>query len=357
MTCDATCQKIVCGDGKREGTKEQCDDGNKTSLDGCDSSCKFEQDHRANSVAIASTTDAFCPNNALGKLALTSTAIGQLNPTLETSVLSGSTTIEFKFLGLNDLSGTAQDGGLSLGALTGTVVPAPSGVTYDGGADLDWWYTTSPSVIDSSRNPTSTVGAQINAKLLTTPVRGTVNLTVTLAGANAVLHMTNTSIQANIGGVSAPKESAGQTPGHLAAENLDPTLQSFASMNNGLLCGNISAASLKSVPIPTLLTTGLTKCLNGLAAEFTSTNTLLDALVVGCTAAFKIGVINPTQPDQHDPSVPAAGSGANYTLTTTGNSVTGCKDSAGNVADFDTCLNAAAYSAYFDFTSDRVIAK
>src|SRR5262249_47880318 len=63
LTCDANCKRIttpVCGNGIREGT-EQCDDGNNLNLDGCDSSCKFEQDQRIDAMAMQYGTDSFCP--------------------------------------------------------------------------------------------------------------------------------------------------------------------------------------------------------------------------------------------------------------------------------------------------------
>jgi hypothetical protein len=41
----------------------------------------------------------------------------------------------------------------------------------------------------------------------------------------------------------------------------------------------------------------------------------------------------------------------------TGASVTGCRNQANEVVPLATCLNDAAYSASFKFTTDRVIAK
>lgn len=64
--------------------------------------------------------------------------------------------------------------------------------------------------------------------------------------------------------------------------------------------------------------------------------------------------------DAIDPSMPAAGAGPNYTFHTTGTKppvVTSCTDSTGATVDLTTCENAAAYSAYFTFTTDRVIMK
>jgi cysteine-rich repeat protein len=352
-TCDSECHTIVpavCGNSIRE-TGEQCDDGNKTNLDGCDSTCQFEQIQRATSVSIEGSTSTFCPKNALGSVALTSTATGQLNTSLTTAVNAGTTTIELKFMGITDLAGTSQTSGLGLGAFSGTFVTAPAGKTYNGASDLDWWYTTAATTIDANRNPNSILGAQFNAAVLTTPTRGTFSVTISIAGSLATLNMSNAAVQADIGATSVPTVSTGTTPGHLASEHLNPTLTSFAQMNNGLLCGNISAASLAQVVVPAELATGGSyACGQGYSATTTPPNSLLDVLVGGCTYLIFVDIVNATQPDQSNPV------GTTYTLTTTGTRVTGCKQGTKTI-DLTTCLGEAAYSSYFGFTSDRVIAK
>jgi cysteine-rich repeat protein len=357
-TCDSSCHKIaaaVCGNGKREGT-EQCDDDNLINLDGCDSTCKFEQDQRANSVTIEYTpSKPFCPSDALGG-AIGSAAQSTLSSDLSASVAAGTTSIEFKFMGITDLTGTAQSSGLQLGALSGVPAAAPTGVTYSGSNDVDWWYTTTATAIDSKRNPLSLMSASFASKVFTAQ-NGSLAITISIAGQPATLAISGASIQANVGSVSKPTASTGATPGHLAAENLDPTLESFTSMNNGLLCGNISAASLATVPVPSALMTGTTSCTN---VTYSASNHLLDVLVTGCsTFAGIIAIINPTQPDQINPAAPAAGAGPAYTLTADGTShvVTGCTDKNGASVTLATCLNAAAYSSYFGFTTDRIIAK
>ncbi len=355
-TCDSLCHTIVpavCGNTKREAG-EQCDDGNKLNLDGCDSSCQFEQIQRATTVSIESSTSTFCPVNALGSVALTGTAVGQLNTSLTTAVTAGTTTIELKFMGIKDLLGTTQTSGLGLGAFSGTPAAAPAGKTYSGASDLDWWYSTAASTIDGNRNPTSILGAQFNSAVLSTPTRGTFSVTISIAGSLATLNMSNAAVQADIGTPSTPTASTGLTPGHLTTENLAPTLTSFAKMNNGLLCGNISASSLAQVLVPAQLAAGgSTPCDQGYSATASPPNSLLDVLVGGCSYLGFIDIINATQPDQ---SATAAGAPAPYTFTTTGSRVTGCKAGA-TVGTLATCLAADAYSSYFGFTSDRVIAK
>lgn len=249
VTCDATCHKIVaavCGNSKRE-TGEQCDDGNTTNLDGCSAKCQFEQDHRANSVQMIYDT-SICTHNALGG-AMGSSAQSQIKTALDNGVKNGSTTLSFEFLSLTDLTGTSA-ASMSIGGLTGKPVAAPTGVTYDGTADLDWWYTTDSSVIDSSRMPTATLAGSIKAKHLAVGP-GTLNLILSLSSGPAPVKVTSATLNADIGGTSTPTaSSSGNTPGHLATENLDPALVTFATMSNGQMCGNVSAHSLANVAAP-----------------------------------------------------------------------------------------------------------
>ena len=347
--CDASCHNIICGDGIRQ-TGEQCDDGNTTNLDGCDSTCHFEQDHRANGVTMQFGTDSLCTANALGG-AIAGVAQNTLQTSLTNGVKSGATTVMFKFLGLTDLSGTNQ-AQVALGALGGKPVPPPGGVTYDGNNDQEWWYTTDPTSIDGTRSPKSSLTGNIVAKVLN--VAGTMDLTITLAGGQAQLHLSNAKVRANIGGTSAPLLSSNaMTPGHLAGEHLDPLLASFDKMSAGELCGNISAASLATVPAPAaLIQGGSNACTEG----YTAQNHLLDILVGGCHV-FIFTAISQTQPDQFDPAAPVAGAGAPYTLVATNRVVTGCMDRNNAPVNLQTCLTAAAYSSFLTFTSDRVIAK
>jgi cysteine-rich repeat protein len=347
-TCSATCTNIVCGDGKREG-QEQCDDGATVNLDGCDATCKFEQDQRANSVKLLFNPSALCgTKNALGS-AIASVAQGQLQTAVGNGVQNGSTTIMLKFAGLADLTGTSA-GPFLLGGLSGKPV---AGSGYDGNNDVEWWYTTDSNSIDGQRNPKSSLNASIAAKVL--DATGTIDLGLSLGGTPTNLHLSGAHLRANVGAVSKPTISSnGTTPGHLTSENLDPALTSFTTMSTGELCGNISAASLATVAVPAALLSGAGACSEG----YTANNHLLDVLVHGCHGLFGITEVNPTQPDQVDPAMPAAGQGGPYTLVVgAGNVVTTCRDKAGANVPLATCLAAAAYSSDFDFTTDRVIAK
>ncbi len=353
-TCDASCHKIVvaaCGNGTREAG-EQCDDHNTTNLDGCSSTCKFEQDMRANGIQMIYNT-SICAKNALGG-AIGGAAQGQIKTSLDSGVKDGSTSLIFEFLNLSDLTGTSEAGPtFALGGLGGKPAVAPTGKTYDGTADLDWWYTSDPAGIDAARLPTATLKGGIKAKALTAGP-GTINLLLTLSAGPSAIKVTNSTIKGTIGATSKPTVSTGATPGHLATENVDPAILTFATMSGGQMCGNVSALSLSKVPAPAAITGG--GALN-CAEKYTPANSLLDVVVGGCTVFF-IPAVRATQPDQVDAGVTAVGAGGAYTLVAgAGKAITGCKDKSGATVDLAKCLDAAAYSASFTFTMDRVIAK
>lgn len=362
-TCSATCMNVVvaaCGNGKREAG-EQCDDGNKTNTDGCDSTCQFEQTHRINALALDYGT-SFCANNKLGLAVTNGTARDRLNGSLSDSVTDGSISILFDFLYPtlpHDLTGTNVNP-LTVGSLTGKPVAAPSGATYNGLSDLDWWYTAAPASIDpTTRLPTGTLSGTIASKKLSIPT-GNLTIMVDLGGGALPLSLSAVKLTGTVGGVNAPKISSGSTPGHQASENLDPALQSFQSITGGQLCGNVSAYSLSKAPIPSTLATGGSLACN---ENYATTATLLDLFVGGCTKTIilPITILKPIQPDQTDPTAPAWAAGPAYTLTRTGKSVTGCQDknkkATTNATEFDQCLRAAAFSSAFTFTTDRVIVK
>jgi len=366
-TCDATCKTIVaavCGNGRREAG-EQCDDGNTTNLDGCDSVCKFEQDHRANTLTMQFGTDTFCAANKLGA-AIASSGQSQIQTSLTNGVKDGSTNVLFKFLNLDDLTGTA-DSSIMLGGLGGKPAAAPTGLTYDGAASPDWWYTVDPLTIDGSRNPPAAaqIAGSIAAKTLTA---GPGNMQIMLSfstGTSSALNLSGVNIKASVGATNKPATSTGTTPGHLASENLDPALVSFATMTNGQLCGNVTAGSLAKVPVPTsLIAGGSFACIE----NYTTANSLLDVLIGGCRVRVIItitAVYANNQPDKEDPTKPAAGGGPAYVLSASNSTtkiVDRCRDKNGvtynaGTANFDACLADAAYSSYFKFTTNRVIIK
>jgi cysteine-rich repeat protein len=328
--CDSMCHKIECGDGVRNGS-EQCDDGNKINLDGCDSECKFEQVQRANSLSMSFDTSV-CNPNRLGA-AFPNGSVGRtvVNNDLASNVKMGVINIIIKFLGLKDLTGSSASG-FTLGFLNAAPVMASG---YDGTNDVDWWYTIDAASIDGMRNPTALMmnGKFVAGTLSADPA--TLILHVTLAGSVATLTMHEAKISAKAGTSDAPTASTGATPGHLASEHLDGAISSFRTASAGTMCGKITASSLNTVTMPTAL--------QGLLCgfKFDATNHLLDALVGGCGA-----IIAATQPD-------GSTDGNTYTLTMSNNKITGCTGGA----PFPDCLDKATYSSSFLFTADRIIGK
>jgi hypothetical protein len=124
------------------------------------------------------------------------------------------------------------------------------------------------------------------------------------------------------------------------------------------MCGNVSANSLANTAVPAALQPGgNTPC----TENYTAANRVLDVFIVGChvkVLGVSFSVIKATQPDQVDPAAPAAGAGAPYKLSVDGTKrVNACTDKSGAAVALTACLNAAAYSSFFKFATDRVIIK
>jgi cysteine-rich repeat protein len=350
------CKPSVCGDGFRDGAKnEDCDDGNTTNLDGCDAVCKFEQDQRVIGMKVQFGTDTYCAVNALGG-AIAGSAQQNFQTNVDQSIADGSLSAMFKFVG----DPTGASGAVTVGSMSGAPV---AGGGYSGTSDLDWWYTVDPNAIDGSRNALAQLTGSYSGGAV--DMAGTLNLIMTIGGSLAVLHVSGAKIHGPIGALSIPKTSSGAPPGHLASEHLSPTLQSYATSGNTAsspsaeMCGNVSANSLANTAVPaTLLPGGGTPCTEG----YTSANRALDVFVNGChvkVLLVTVTAIKPTQPDEVDPSMPAAGAGGPYVLSVDPSTkrVNQCKDKSGAVVTLSTCLGAAAYSSFFKFATDRVIIK
>jgi cysteine-rich repeat protein len=324
-----------CGDGILQTPKEQCDDGGNVNLDGCSATCKFEQNQRVNSLQMQFLTDAFCTANAFGGAIVGAAAQSGLQNKINTDINNGSVSMLLAMLGITDLSGTTEPS-FHIGALNGTPL---AGAGYNGASDLDWWYTADPAAIDGNRAPKNQLSASISGNALS--VNGGSLLVPVLGGA---LNLSNIKVEATTVGPSAPTTSAGSPPGHLSSEHVDPTLTSYSSMANGELCGGVSAESLALTPAPSLATS----C----SPKYAASNSLLDVLVGGCTLPIVGAQITSTQPDLGDSNKP-------YTLQTdpTTHVVNGCKDKNLTPVPLPTCLAIAAYSSFFEFTTDRVIIK
>ncbi len=332
----------TCGNGTRE-SGEQCDDGNTTNLDGCDANCKFEQVHRINSMSIAvppNATDTFCPKNAMGGAIVGTYAQGQINNAITNGIGDGSITIIFDMLNLDDLSGT-NDSSMYVGVIGGS--PQAGSTTYMGANDLDWWYTTDATTIDATRTAKTQMPATIASSVLNAGPKEIV-VTVNFVGVIVTMDMFASRLKAMVGASSTPTVStSGMSPGHTAAEHLDPTLTSFATTSAGELCGNTTAQSLANVQVPSVLVGSACN------QNYSTANTLLDVYISGCTALF-IAEVKATQPD-------VSRDGATYHFTANASHVvTSC--TRNGVADtLSDCLTNAGYTSLFKLTSDRVIAK
>jgi cysteine-rich repeat protein len=354
-TCDATChfKGATCGNGTLE-MGEQCDDGNTFDLDGCDSSCKYEVVTRFTAVAIASTAAPAALNcmpstNRLGAQALTTTALSQLNPQLQTQVTSGAVNVMAQFLGLTDLTGVS-DTGFSIGVLDAIPDPAKGAWPMAGNPE-DWWFLADHSTVSMGLPTGLFMNANINNRNLTGGPNN-VTLTLNLGGSPALLTLLNAHIAGTVNGNPAPNVPA-PPPAQLAAGLT--VFQTITANGAGQgLCGNITVASLAQIPVPQAIamggTTACSACPNshaytycGMGQPVSATcNSLLDVIVGGCGVVPVFGnclgtAVNPTQPD-----VP---SGATVQQLTVGGTLNKVQQ---NVAsDMD------AYSAYLTFTANR----
>ena len=340
-----------CGNGVRD-PGEQCDDGNTADLDGCSSSCTFDQAQRPIVFKMQFAADAICTRDALGEAFANATAQNDLQSSIDSGVADGSFSLVLAAIGPHDLSGT-NDPSFSIGALIGHPQTTGAWATYNGTSDLDWWYAIDPGTIDAARQPLYNLPASIASKALSAgpgPI-----LLPPLFGATTPTRLASATLTIAVGGSSTPVASInGGPPGHVPTENLDPALQSYAtcgsSVSAGRLCGGVTARSLASAPLPSAL---LPDC-----AGYTGTNSMLDLIVSGCTHFLLGTLVKATQPDAADPSVPAAGAGGPYRLIANSQKVvTVCQDKNRQTVDLATCLASAAYSSDFAIATDRVIPK
>lgn len=347
-------QTSVCGNAVREAD-EQCDDGNTGNLDGCSAQCKFEQVHRMNQLQLQYNTNTNCTANRFGGAFVGGPTQTELNTSLADAITSGRVSILLVMRGLDDLTGTS-DPSLQVGIVNGAPI-VPAGTTYDGNSDLDWWYAVDAADIDSSRNPTGQLPGAMSGGLLTaTP--GSARLKVDFGGSTTPFQFSTLKLSAMKGSTSVPHTSAsGNPPGHLASENLNPALSSYqvsGSSLTGEMCGNISAASLAATPIPS----GLVGCASFTCSQcYTSSNTLLDLLIGGCSISLIGSQVIATQPDRDVAGVDPVGAGPPYSFTrnSTTKAVNGCRDKNLNSVDLTQCVNDAAYSAFYKFATGRVI--
>jgi cysteine-rich repeat protein len=348
-TCNAMCQlAAVCGNGVLEAG-EQCDDGNKLNLDGCDSNCKYEVVTRMTSIQIASSAaPSFCTptTNRLGTQSLTGAALSNINQSLTDGINNGTTNVLTQILGLDDLTGVADSNGFTIGVMAGA--PDPAKGAWPGNNPIDWWFIADHTTVNTMGLPTGllTNGTLAARQFAAGP--NDVNLTLLLGGSPALLKMRSARVAGTLAGTPAPNVPA-PPPSQLASGLT--VFQNITANGSGQgLCGNITVESLAQIPIPEALTTGLTACSANCSGskKYTycganmpvgpSCNSLLDALVGGCKAALCIPAINAQQPD-------VAGTDGDIDMLSLG---------AGNkVPQSQITGNDDAYSAFMTFTANR----
>jgi hypothetical protein len=306
----------------------------------------YQDDQRINGLTMQFGTSSFAPANALGS-AIASAGQSTVQNAISSQVTSGSLSLLLEMIGLADLTGTSAPT-LSVGVVNGAPsIYAGNPATYNGNSDLDWWYAPSPLDLDSNGIPKVRMSGSIASHALTASAPA-IDMHPSPLGSGD-LHLSSVEMVATTGASSAPLESTNNLPpGHLPAEKIPKKLVSFASMSSGQLRGNVAAVSLQATPVPAAL---ISKCNEG----YTTANSLLDVLVNGCKA-FGFQVVNPTQPDQVDPNLPPVGAGGPYRLVVDASKVVStCLDKNSASVPLAPCLDTASYSAYFTFTTDRVI--
>jgi cysteine-rich repeat protein len=358
--CSAgVCTSPLCGNGVLD-FGEECDDGGKLNLDGCDSACKVEQAARITALKQQFETEEFCPNNVLGK-AITFAAQDIIQVTWDQPVADGRISIVFKFLGGIDPFGASST--FKLGFVSSVPVrfnkqdDGNGNISfadgYTGVSDIDWWYARNPASVDATETPLVQLPGQVTNRHLTAGPGTLTDLDILFALQPTKVTLFHAKVDATIDiGVSHPVVStAGAAPGHLASEHASPNLFEFLSSSTGALCSDVSVASLANTPIGELLQGSCTRDPDANDHEFTPDNHLLDVFITGCDI-FGTPGITPTQPD-------GSLNGATYAFQfdPATRAVTGCtKD--GQPADLtNDCLVNATYSSFFKFSSDRVIIK
>jgi cysteine-rich repeat protein len=364
------CTPTHCGNGIRE-FGEDCDDGNNTNLDGCDSACRFEQAARITSLLQQFATDTFCTKNALGAAIPAVAAIQDfIQQTWIFPVSDGSLSLVFKFLGVLDPTGARST--FNLGFIDAAPVrfnlqdDGSFADNYLGSADLDWWYTlrdpANDTSVGSNGTPTVQLAGEVTSNHLTAGPGTIENLRLLFALAPANVKLFNVRIDATFDAqLSKPTVSTTATPpGHLASEHLSPTFATFESSgvsSLGRMCSDVSAKSLADASPGLLGSCADPSDPTGTTPEFPD-NHLLDVFIVGCqlfttdpTTGMPgfVPTILPTQPD-------GSLNGSTYVFAADlmTHQVTSCtKD--GQPGDLTDCLANATFSSYFKFAADRVI--
>jgi cysteine-rich repeat protein len=343
----------VCGNGVREG-KEQCDDGNLLNLDGCDAGCRYELFLRMTRLRIQRTqAPDFCTprTNRLGSQVLGSTAVDQLNSMLQDQLDAGDVNVLVQLLGLQDLAGASDQGGLAAGILGAELDPAKGAWS---GASLDWWFLADPAGLDANGLPVAQPGSGTLASGALRLGPSDAELPVSLGGGAATMRLRSMQLSATLDDDPAPDVPA--PPPARLAPGLRVVREMTASGTGQGVCGNVTVESLAQIPVPYPLAAGgplpcLATCPGSRSYAYCgdgqpvgpACNSLLDVIVGGC----KVGMVVPcfAAVNAQQPDVAGVAGGTVAALT---------PGADGKVPDAQTAGNRDGYSAYLGFDATRV---
>ncbi len=146
-----------CGDGVVDPS-EQCDDGDRGRLDGCDPACRYEQVQGLTALALSGATGpAFCTpaTNQLGR-AVSAIGLNALNSALADGLASGALDQTLVVGELDDPLGH-DDPALELGAVAASADPA------NPVSGLDSWHLGDPSHLAPDLAPLSVLPGSLSA--------------------------------------------------------------------------------------------------------------------------------------------------------------------------------------------------
>jgi cysteine-rich repeat protein len=337
---------LCCGNGVID-PGEQCDDGNRLDLDGCDSTCHYELVDRVTAFSIATAAaPSFCTptTNIFGTKALKNAA-ALLGTPITQDITAGKLNIMAQLKGLSDLTGGTDTSGLSIGLYSGK--PDPTRGTYPANNPEDWWFLADPTNLSNGQSTDVLTGGALTSRTLNAGPN-TLTLSLPLGSSPANLQLNNAVWGATLDGTPPPDAPA--PPPTLLATGTTVFQTITGNTATEGICGNITVNSLSQIPVPQILTDGgtgecgctgapsYTYCGNGNPVG-PGCNSMLDVVVGGCKLAGLgcIQAVVATQPD-------VAGSGGTPTPLTLGanNKVTvpqGDNDS---------------FSAYLKFAANRV---
>lgn len=334
---------MLCGNGRMD-PGEECDDNNTTRWDGCSHLCRLEQTARADTISIIQSsammrvgcdlTGDGVADNRLGE-AITDLAITTLNNSLRDSVNAGQTNVLAHFMDLDDRTGRT-DPMIRLAFFTGADAMMP----FQNVAGES--FTIPRAELTPALDPlTPFAPAALNANALTGGP-GTIVMRINLAGALTPLTLYR-----------------GQVSGTTTTNAM---LNRIERINNGRICGALTAGDLDRIPWPSGLPG--TCAVPTAPPPMGSPYSLLDMLAGGCNLIASIRIINPIQPDIDvaGDGLPAGmGTPARQLRDTNGDRVVDtCYDSSANtVITGANCAQDArmddAISAAMNFTALRVL--